>query len=516
MRGKGSGRRLAGVAAVVVAAALAMAGTPLPVAAHALGGTFTLPVPLWLYLAGAATAVGASFVVTALASRSTPPAEAYPTRSVPPALASSARLVLRVIGLAWWYGGIVAGLLVSEISPLPAVLLWIGIWVGLPIVAVLIGNPWPSLSPFRSTFAALEWLAARAGVDRLDLGVRYPPGLARWPAVMLLAAGFWLELVLPGGDRPATVAVVMAAYTALTLAGMLVFGPIAWLRHAELLEVVLASLGRIGPVGRRSRSADLCAGCGEACNPDRCVDCPECSTAADDGERSVELRPPVVGLTDIGRPGWSDVGFILLLLAGVTYDGLGETVAGTFGFSLVYPVLGPIFGETSLTTFLLVEAVQLGAVYAGFAIAFLAVSVLARGLSGTPGDGLEPFAGRLATTLLPIAGGYLVAHYGTLVVQGLLWLPMLLVDANQSVAPPIDPIPIALVWYVSVAAIVGGHVAGVVLAHRLAVRHAPSRATIAGLPMIALMIGYTILSLWTIATPIVVEPSPVAAGLAGR
>jgi hypothetical protein len=45
-----------------------------------------------------------------------------------------------------------------------------------------------------------------------------------------------------------------------------------------------------------------------------------------------------------------------------------------------------------------------------------------------------------------------------------------------------------------------------VLAHRLATRDAPRRTTAAGLPMVALMIGYTVLSLWIIAQPIVVDP----------
>ena len=66
-------------------------------------------------------------------------------------------------------------------------LFWIGIWVGLPIVAALIGNAWPSLSPFRTTFAGIEWLAQRLGARRVDLEIAYPPGLARWPAVALLA-----------------------------------------------------------------------------------------------------------------------------------------------------------------------------------------------------------------------------------------------------------------------------------------------------------------------------------------
>ena len=60
----------------------------------------------------------------------------YPTRLVPTGMAVSMRTILRVIGMVWWYGAIAVGFTVGDISPLPAVLLWIGIWVGLPIVAV--------------------------------------------------------------------------------------------------------------------------------------------------------------------------------------------------------------------------------------------------------------------------------------------------------------------------------------------------------------------------------------------
>jgi hypothetical protein len=46
----------------------------------------------------------------------------------------------------------------------------------------------------------------------------------------------------------------------------------------------------------------------------------------------------------------------------------------------------------------------------------------------------------------------------------------------------------------------------VVLAHRLALRDAPARPVVAGLPLVALMVSYTVLSLWIIAAPITVEP----------
>jgi hypothetical protein len=484
-------------AAAAIGACLALA--PGVAAAHAIGGTFQLPVPLWLYLLGAAFAVGASFAVTALVARGG--GRPYATRPLPAGLASAGRSVLRVVGFVWWYGAIVVAFVIGDISPLPGVLFWIGIWVGLPIAAALIGNGWPSLSPFRTTFAALEWLTRRLGTRGLDLGVSYPAALARWPAVALLAAGVWAELILPASEAALTVGLLMLGYTLLTMVGMLVFGQIAWLRNAELFEVELAWFGRIGPIARRSTSAELCEGCGEGCSVERCIDCPECSAAGDDAERRPELRTWIVGLADVARAGWSDAAFIILVLAGVTYDGLRETA---FGAALLGWLLPPITGALgiTLTAFLLVDTVAFALVLVAFLAAFGAVRAMTRAI----GSGRVAPPGVYAATLLPIAAGYLIAHYLTLVIQGIVWLPSLLVDPLMSLAPQLDWIPVAVVWYLSVAAIVGGHVAGIVLAHRLATRDAPRRTTAAGLPMVALMIGYTVLSLWIIAQPIVIEP----------
>jgi hypothetical protein len=66
------------------------------------------------------------------------------------------------------------------------------------------------------------------------------------------------------------------------------------------------------------------------------------------------------------------------------------------------------------------------------------------------------------------------------------------------------------VWYLSVAAIVASHIAAIVLAHRLALRDAPSRPVRAGVPLAALMVGYTVFSLWIIAQPLTIEPDESA------
>jgi hypothetical protein len=496
-----------GVATAALAAWLAV--VPAPASAHAIGQVFILPVPLALYLAGAALAVAASFAVAVVVVRPAEDTPRYPTWPLPTGLAQVVSIGLQVLGVLWWVGTILLGYLADSSSPLPAVLFWIGIWTGLPIIAVLLGNPWPSLSPFRTIFGALERLARAASLQRLDAGLAYPRGLGRWPAVAFLFGALWAELVLPESETPVVVASLMLGYTVLTLVGMMLFGRVAWLRQAELFEVLLGWFGRIGPIGRRVVVETACDDCGEGCDPRRCVDCPECSVAAEPGERRAELRPWFVGLTEVLDGQWSDAGFIILALAGVTYDGLQETA---FWGSLMQPIFVALYEVVgALNTVWLVQTLGLAAVW----LAFLAAFVLATGLTRALHDSQHqpPPMGRqvgaYAATLLPIAAGYLIAHYLTLLIQGVVWLPQLLADPLLTVAPPLDWIPVSVVWYLSVGAIVVGHIVAVVLAHRIALRDSPSRPVLAGLPLVLLMIGYTVMSLWIIAAPITIEPGVV-------
>lgn len=503
-------------AALAVAAGLAAALTavaPLGVAGHALGGVFSLPVPLGLYLAAAGSAVAASFVVAVLVVHPPGPIPSYPTRPFTPRAALMASVVLQAFGIVWWFGIIAVGLIADPISPFPAVLFWIGIWVGLPIAAVLLGNPWPSLSPFRTLFGGLERLAKLVGFDRLDAGLRYPAALGRWPAALLLFAAVWCELVLPERTSPTTIAGLLAGYTLITLVGMVLFGRIAWLRNVELFEVYLGWLGRVGPIGRRVVEPETCGGCGEECDPGHCIDCPECAIAADPGERLPELRPWFAGLTEIGRTGWSDAALIVLALSAVTFDGLSETAPWGSVMNATFQVLLPIIGP--LNTVLAVQTLGVVTLWAAFLAAFTAGAWLTRAMHdrGREPGALGALVGGYAATLLPIAGGYLIAHYFTLLIQGVAWIPTLIADPLSTVAPLLDWIPSSAVWYLSVGAIVIGHIAAVVLAHRRALQDSPRRPILAGLPLVILMVGYTVLSLWIIAQPITIEPGTTPAAM---
>ena len=500
--------RAAGVALASLAAVGATL-TPTTVLAHALGASFPLPVPLWLYLAGAAVVVAASFVVSVLVVKPPMDPPRYPSWTIPDRIAHFGGIGLRVLGLVWWYGIIATGWLIGGITYVPAVLFWIGIWVGVPVVAALLGNPWPALSPFRTTYDILDALIRRiAGGRRLDLGLPLPR-LGRGPALVLLFAFLVLELVWPDRLNPVSLATVLAVYTGLTLAGMALFGNVSWLRSFELFEIMNGWFGRVGPVGFRTMRRSLCADCSEVCNPDHCVDCAECIAAREQGDQRVELRWWITGLTETTRAGATDAGFILLALAGVTFDGLQETSLGGGVLSTLFPPLAQVFSP--LVASYLAPVTMLAGVFGLFVVAFTIAAYLTRLIGEAAGGGesripLGRVAGIYAPTLLPIAAGYLVAHYLTLILQGIAWLPLLLVDP-VALAPLLDMIPTAAIWYWSVGAIVGGHIAAVVLAHRLALRDQAWRPVLAGLPLVVLMIGYTILSLWIIAQPIVIEPA---------
>jgi hypothetical protein len=499
------------VAPVLGAVTIATLVAPQAALGHALGQVFTLPVPLGLYLAGAALAVAASFVVSVVVVRPAGPVPRYPVWPVSPGMARVLSVALQLLGLLWWFGTILSGFLVDPVSPLPAVLFWIGVWVGVPLSAILLGNPWPSLSPFRTIFGALEWLGRRVGIERPDFGVPYPAGLGRWPASAFLLAGLWCELILPGKVEPANVASLLLGYTIVTLLGMLVFGRVAWLRNAELFEVLLGWLGRIGPVGRRVVVPTVCEGCAEGCDPDRCVDCPECSTAGEPGERQPELRWWFTGVTEVRHVGWSDAAFIVLALAGVTFDGLKETVLWGSAQAFLFPIVSNIVNAAD--TVIVVQTVGLLGTWLAFLAAFSVAAWLTRALHDPARQppNMGGLVGVYASTLLPIAGGYLIAHYLTLAVQGVMWLPGLLANPLDTAAPPLDWMPVSGVWYLSVGAIVLGHIVAVVLAHRVALRDSPSRPVLAGLPLVVLMVGYTVLSLWIIAAPITLEPGVVPA-----
>lgn len=472
--------------------------------AHGLGESQDLPLPSWLYLFAVSAVVLVSFVQITLlvgvghALRPYPRFDLLRYGSLRTVLTSRPLLLaLRALSVALFLLVVLSGLLgrqTPEQNFAPA-FVWIIWWVGLSFFTALVGNVWPLLNPWKVIFEWIDGAARRAGW-RLELHKPCPAGLDLWPALALFAGFVWVELVFEGSSTPLDIALLAILYSLLTWTGMVVFGKDVWLRRGEAFSVYFGVLARFAPTEVRVTGPGLCNGeCGTV--EDQRVNCYECFARAAPEDRGLYVRPWAVelGFAEPASPG--RLIFIVFLLASVTYDSLLATPLWTELDGLV--PLSRTLGMVALPSLFLV-------VYLGFVK-----------LSQFYGGGYVPFR-RLAAlyvySLVPIAIAYQVAHYYTfLLIRGqeifaLLsdpfgWGWNLFGTAGYRIHAGL--LDAAFVWYSQVALVVGGHVIAVYLAHVVALRllRHPRLATRSQYPMLALMILYTILSLWILSQPIV-------------
>jgi hypothetical protein len=433
---------------------------PAVVAAHQLNPTYTSRLPLAVYLAGAATTVALSFVFVLVRDVRADRPVLTDRGRLPPA---PLRVALRAIGLIGWAWIIAQGISGGASSAEVATLfLWVYGWVGVAMLSAFIGPVWHYIDPFSTLYDIGAWVVRRLGVTPWELA-DYPERYGRWPAVVGFAAVIWLELVLAPG--PSVLFVILVGYTTLTLAMMAQFGRDAWRSNAEIFTVWFRLLGRLAPYAR-----------------------------VDEAGR-VRRRPFASGLLE---PGWrmSDVVMIGLGVGSILFDGLSQT-----------QIWYDTFGLPTLPTETLLLAVFLGIIVAAAISVTRVVGVAATGAG-----------------LLPIAVGYLVAHY----------LTYLLIDGQRIIIAVSDPfqrgwdlfgtvffetsgawLPPGLVWTIQLAAVVGGHMLGAWGGHVVASLEAPRQLvgralTLRQVPLAVVMVALTTLTLWSLGQAIVVTPQQPA------
>ena len=526
-RGFGAGR--ATRCALVLAAILA-AG---PVQAHGFGERYDLPVPLWLYLTGAGLAVTASFVVMALFMRAALLPRTSPRINL---LASAiARVaaeyivfpVLRATTLVLYILVISAGLFGNQ-SPLKniaPIMIWAIWWVGMAYASALIGNLWLIVNPLTTLFAWAERLYRRVrGRRELSRGLRYPDGLGVWPAVALFFAFTWMELVWGDSDSPAHVGAAVLAYSVVTWLGMYAFGMREWLRRGEVFSLVFGLLSRFAPTELRvceasPRRDDASQPQGKSMPPD----------GSAPGALCWELRPYAVGLLAEEPLHVSHIVLVLFMLAAVSFDGFLETPAwvaiadgmGTWRLPASGANAVPLQPDGNSRAL----ASSLGLMVAPglFFLAFYCVcGLIARfGNADWPArdqpqrrNAVMRTAGLFVLTLIPIAIAYHLAHYLSFLASAMQYMVPIASDpfgfgwdlfGGARYFVRFGVVDTTIIWYTSVTAIVAGHIAAVFLGHALALREFPDRraALRSQYPMLGLMVGYTMLSLWIIAQPIV-------------
>lgn len=489
-----------------------------PALAHAFGQRYDLPLPLSLYVGGAGATVALSFVVMALFVR-----EARAGRR-PWRLDLANFLVGRLLTHPW----IVLTLQALSVAIFLLVLLaaffgdanptrnfaptfiWVIWWIGLAYLQALVGDIWRVVNPWRVLYAWAEALSARLGWQRRAGGpADYPAWLGHWPAVLFFWIFAWLELVSDAAERPAALGVLIIMYSFVTWGGMLMFGRETWLARGEAFSVVFGLLARFAPL----TGGGLPAGETGADKTDEA------------GATGLHLRPFGVGLLADRPLGTSATCVVLLMLASVTYDGIGETPlwAGFLDWVVVSdtlraPLLALQRSGVDLLAFLrslglLLTPLLFFAVYALFCRLTAWVVVRAGGPDQS-GASTCVAAGAFVLTFVPIALAYHLAHYlSFLLLGGQLILPLasdpfgfgwdLFGTANWVL--DIGIISIKSVWWIAVVAVVVGHVYAVYLAHVMALRlYGRGRAALLSqLPLVLLMVAYTMISLWILSQPIV-------------
>jgi hypothetical protein len=431
------------------------------VLAHGLGARADLPVPVWMAQYAAALVLVLTFFMLSRFWEKPRLQEPYRGRPVPLGLqrlvdAPAFRLSLRLLGLGALLLAIAVaalGTASSATNPAPT-WLFVWFWVGIVPVSLLFGPVLRACNPLRPLTQGIDRLRGGRGPEEAR---PMPPWVGYWPAAAGLLAFTWLELVYRNPDRPVNVLSFILLYCLVQLAAASVYGE-AWYGRGDGFEVYSTLVGRLSPFGRRPEDGRLV------------------------------LRNPLAGLASVPvAPGMLAV--ICVLLGSTAFDGLSRTLWWK-----------QLSDRTGGATYELLGTAGLLGMIALITGAYL----LATRQNPWARRGQRvPVERRFIHSLLPIAIGYTVAHYFSLVVfQGqagyLLasdpfgrgW------DLFGTAGQPINyrVVSTAAIAVVQVVAILTGHVLAVFIAHDRAIADytRPRHRIRAQYPLLVVMVTYTL------------------------
>ena len=457
------------VAAALAATALAYPATAM---AHGLVGRADLPIPVWLFGWAASIVLVVSFAALSVLWQE--PRLQTVVRSALFPLSRVVDVVLGAFGIFVLVATVYCGFAGTSLATanLGPNVIYVYFWVGLAFASVLFGDVFRLLSPWRSIARAWSWCGRRALGRPLRAARSYPAWLGQWPAAAGIVGFAWLELVYVNRDVPSTLAWIVIGYTLIQLAGMAVFGIEDWSRRADAFGAYFGLLSLLALFERQ------------------------------DG-RIYRRRPLSAVPQLVILPG--TMALLFAALGSTTFDGFSN---GTIWASLA-PRLESAFSglgaSASLELAFSVGLIGCILIVAGFyqlgVRGILTVDVERSG---------SELARKFAHTLIPIVFAYVVAHYFSFLVfqgQGIAHLISDPLGNGSNIfgtaGATIDYQVIGpkAVWYIQVAALVVGHVSGLMLAHDRALALYPrvEDATRSQYWMLVVMVGFTSLGLWLLS-----------------
>jgi hypothetical protein len=420
----------------------------------AIGGRIDLPVPRWMFVFGAGTALIVSFAALSTLWKEPRFEHRRPRRAAPSAL----QAVLTSPTLEWVVriGSLLFFLVVASASArrvalrdtIGPIVVYAWFWIGLTFVHALVGNLWATISPF-------DTMGRLVGLDEDPPSREYPASWGTWPAAVLLFLFVWNELVDPFGAYLGSLGIMIVAYTLVQIVGMQRYGRRSWIENAEAFAVYFGLIAAIAPLER-------------------------------DPEGRVVMRPPLSGLAQVQhRPGLLAV--VMVALGSTTFDGVSRMQWWTTWTAGIGGIAGPVVFTAGLLA-------VIGLVTVAYLLAMRAAAAVA-------GGHWHALALRFVPSLIPIVLAYLIAHYFSfLALEGQIGLLRLsdpfglgwdLFGTADWVLNLALLTPTAI-WYVQVAAIVVGHVGGVIVAHDRAIAlFDPETAVRTQYALLAVMVAFT-------------------------
>lgn len=424
--------------------------------AHGFGQRIDLPVPFGEILAAGGFAVLVSFVLLAIFSRE--------KGREPEELSKNLISTQKLSGFSWFFKILFTALFVLTIisalfgnqNPLfnfAPIYVWITWTVGLTFISALIGNAWGILNPWKNLLE-IFWKGKPL--------MKYPDSWQSWPAVLLLFAYLWFENISSSAAVPHTLGIILLVYSFITWLGMVLFGFETWSKSGEIFSHIYYFLGRFAPI------------------------------YTENGK--LRIRSYGVGLIDRHGLDISKTCFILLMLAGVSFDGF----KATYTYFKILLTIDP----HNVISIPILETITFLLFYGAFLLVYFSVSkvMAARAWS------------HFILSIIPIAVVYELAHFTSL----------LLVDGQRIIYLISDPLGLGwnlfgtagytissnfinfvIYWIAEICLIVIGHIIAVWVSHKEALMlYHRKEAIRSQIPMLFLMIGYTIVSLWIISQPV--------------
>lgn len=368
------------------------------------------------------------------------------------------RTLVRIFGAAFFILVISTGLFGTQNAQtnLTPTALWVLFGVGLTFFTMLIGDIWSLLHPIASL---LHWCKLPRRIHH------YPVTWSVYPALVQFFLYRWIENIFRYAEYPRTLAIILIIYALVSFIGMIRYSPKVWLHYGDPFGVFFRLI----------------------------------STTAifETGKGNLLLRVPGATLSTLKKLTFSETLFILLMLASVAFDSLKSTTffQSSVSFMEAYaipPVPRLTLGFIALIIF--------------YIATYFLFAVFVELFSGRTQKAPIPWRA-FGMTFIPIAVGYELAHYlRFLLVEGQRMIPLLSDPfgfgwnifgtarntINETLISP------EVYWRLQVAFIVVGHIIAVVAAHHVALRIYQDKkmSFLSQIPMIVLMIGYTVFSLW--------------------